>query len=177
MTLARAGLRDAMVVRRRPPHHRVGSSNRVLQIDWAFVRGPIQIDAGLVPKRIHAWIVIHYRSTSFSLVRLTFRAISVELVLTSFNICRNRVSVLRSPLAGVCFTPRNLHSLNDFMYRRCESRLWHLPCLCHNSTLIQGKQHRVSVVFEGTKTMEWTAPKFEEVALNCEINSYASAAL
>jgi len=25
--------------------------------------------------------------------------------------------------------------------------------------------------------MEWTAPKFEEVALNCEINSYASAAL
>jgi coenzyme PQQ precursor peptide PqqA len=27
------------------------------------------------------------------------------------------------------------------------------------------------------KDMEWTAPKFEEVALNCEINSYASAAL
>jgi len=25
--------------------------------------------------------------------------------------------------------------------------------------------------------MEWTAPKFEEIALNCEINSYASAAL
>jgi coenzyme PQQ precursor peptide PqqA len=25
--------------------------------------------------------------------------------------------------------------------------------------------------------MEWTAPKFEEVALNCEINSYASAAV
>jgi coenzyme PQQ precursor peptide PqqA len=25
--------------------------------------------------------------------------------------------------------------------------------------------------------MEWTAPKFEEVALNCEINSYASAPL
>jgi coenzyme PQQ precursor peptide PqqA len=36
----------------------------------------------------------------------------------------------------------------------------------------------MSVVFGGgTKTMEWTAPKFEEVALNCEINSYASAAL
>jgi len=35
----------------------------------------------------------------------------------------------------------------------------------------------VSVDFEGRKTMEWTAPKFEEVALNCEINSYASAAL
>jgi len=30
---------------------------------------------------------------------------------------------------------------------------------------------------EGTKTMEWTTPEFEEVALNCEINSYASAAL
>ncbi len=25
--------------------------------------------------------------------------------------------------------------------------------------------------------MEWTTPQFEEVALNCEINSYASAAL
>jgi coenzyme PQQ precursor peptide PqqA len=25
--------------------------------------------------------------------------------------------------------------------------------------------------------MEWTAPQFEEVALNCEINSYASAAM
>jgi coenzyme PQQ precursor peptide PqqA len=25
--------------------------------------------------------------------------------------------------------------------------------------------------------MEWTAPAFEEVCLNCEINSYASAAL
>jgi coenzyme PQQ precursor peptide PqqA len=25
--------------------------------------------------------------------------------------------------------------------------------------------------------MEWTTPEFEEVALNCEINSYASAAL
>jgi len=25
--------------------------------------------------------------------------------------------------------------------------------------------------------MQWTAPKFEEIALNCEINSYASAAL
>jgi len=25
--------------------------------------------------------------------------------------------------------------------------------------------------------MHWTTPKFEEIALNCEINSYASAAL
>jgi len=25
--------------------------------------------------------------------------------------------------------------------------------------------------------MQWTTPKFEEVALNCEINSYASAAM
>jgi coenzyme PQQ precursor peptide PqqA len=25
--------------------------------------------------------------------------------------------------------------------------------------------------------VEWTAPKFEEVSLNCEINSYASAEL
>ncbi len=34
-----------------------------------------------------------------------------------------------------------------------------------------------NAVIEGIETMEWTAPKFEEVALNCEINSYASAAL
>jgi len=27
------------------------------------------------------------------------------------------------------------------------------------------------------KQMEWTAPQFEEIALNCEINSYASATL
>jgi coenzyme PQQ precursor peptide PqqA len=26
-------------------------------------------------------------------------------------------------------------------------------------------------------SMEWTAPAFEEVCLNCEINSYASAKL
>jgi len=25
--------------------------------------------------------------------------------------------------------------------------------------------------------MEWTSPKFEEICLNCEINSYASAEL
>ncbi|MGH9499148.1 MAG: pyrroloquinoline quinone precursor peptide PqqA [Terriglobales bacterium] len=25
--------------------------------------------------------------------------------------------------------------------------------------------------------MEWTTPQFEEIALNCEINSYASAAM
>jgi coenzyme PQQ precursor peptide PqqA len=29
----------------------------------------------------------------------------------------------------------------------------------------------------GEFKMEWTAPVFEEVCLNCEINSYASAKL
>lgn len=29
----------------------------------------------------------------------------------------------------------------------------------------------------GVTKMEWTAPAFEEVCLNCEINSYASAKL
>ncbi len=29
----------------------------------------------------------------------------------------------------------------------------------------------------GEMIMEWTAPVFEEVCLNCEINSYASAKL
>jgi coenzyme PQQ precursor peptide PqqA len=27
------------------------------------------------------------------------------------------------------------------------------------------------------RTMEWTSPQFEEICLNCEINSYASAEL
>jgi len=27
------------------------------------------------------------------------------------------------------------------------------------------------------KAMEWTTPKFEEICLNCEINSYANAEL
>lgn len=38
-------------------------------------------------------------------------------------------------------------------------------------------QDVMNAVFGEEKIMEWTAPKFEEVALNCEINSYASAAL
>jgi coenzyme PQQ precursor peptide PqqA len=29
----------------------------------------------------------------------------------------------------------------------------------------------------GEQHMEWTTPQFEEVCLNCEINSYASAKL
>jgi coenzyme PQQ precursor peptide PqqA len=35
----------------------------------------------------------------------------------------------------------------------------------------------VRAVVGRIKIMEWTTPKFEEIALNCEINSYASAAL
>jgi len=35
------------------------------------------------------------------------------------------------------------------------------------SHLIRGKE----------KPMEWTSPEFEEISLNCEINSYASAEL
>jgi coenzyme PQQ precursor peptide PqqA len=31
--------------------------------------------------------------------------------------------------------------------------------------------------FLGVFIMQWTAPAFEEVCLNCEINSYASAKL
>jgi coenzyme PQQ precursor peptide PqqA len=45
---------------------------------------------------------------------------------------------------------------------------------------IGGRLYTVSVgkvLLKGMEIMEWTAPKFEEVALNCEINSYASAAL
>jgi coenzyme PQQ precursor peptide PqqA len=40
-----------------------------------------------------------------------------------------------------------------------------------------GKNAQLRLFSKRTKIMEWTAPKFEEIALNCEINSYASAAL
>jgi coenzyme PQQ precursor peptide PqqA len=40
-----------------------------------------------------------------------------------------------------------------------------------------GNNAQLRLFSERRKIMEWTAPKFEEVALNCEINSYASAAL
>lgn len=30
---------------------------------------------------------------------------------------------------------------------------------------------------KGGKIMEWTTPQFEEISLNCEINSYACAQL
>jgi coenzyme PQQ precursor peptide PqqA len=29
----------------------------------------------------------------------------------------------------------------------------------------------------GARNVEWTTPEFEEVSLNCEINSYANAEL
>ncbi|PYX31651.1 MAG: pyrroloquinoline quinone precursor peptide PqqA [Acidobacteria bacterium] len=37
-------------------------------------------------------------------------------------------------------------------------------------------QHLAGTI-TGGKIMEWTAPAFKEVCLNCEINSYASATL
>jgi coenzyme PQQ precursor peptide PqqA len=40
-----------------------------------------------------------------------------------------------------------------------------------------GNIAKLRLFSERRKIMEWTAPKFEEIALNCEINSYASAAL
>jgi len=38
-------------------------------------------------------------------------------------------------------------------------------------------QHHGSTEPLGETLMQWTAPAFEEVCLNCEINSYASAKL
>jgi len=35
----------------------------------------------------------------------------------------------------------------------------------------------IVIRFEEKRTMEWTTPQFEEIALNCEINSYANAQL
>ena len=54
MTLARAGLRDPLGGAPTPTTPPRWLFEPGLQIDWAFVRGPIQTDAGLVRKRIHA---------------------------------------------------------------------------------------------------------------------------
>jgi coenzyme PQQ precursor peptide PqqA len=39
------------------------------------------------------------------------------------------------------------------------------------------RQMFVENYLERSSIVEWTTPKFEEVCLNCEINSYASAAM
>jgi len=36
---------------------------------------------------------------------------------------------------------------------------------------------RMTIAPVGNTTMEWTTPQFEEICLNCEINTYASASL
>ena len=39
------------------------------------------------------------------------------------------------------------------------------------------QRSRRKALSDGRMTMQWTAPVFEEVCLNCEINSYVSAKL
>ena len=57
------------------------------------------------------------------------------------------------------------------------AKVWYAKCLSMMRAVKPQKLNQGVLFSEGTKIMEWTAPKFEEVALNCEINSYASAAL
>ena len=38
-------------------------------------------------------------------------------------------------------------------------------------------RYSLPVGFSRRLSMEWTTPQFEEICLNCEINSYASASL
>jgi endonuclease/exonuclease/phosphatase family metal-dependent hydrolase len=66
MTWTRAGFRDALGATPTPttPPRRFFEPGR--QIDWAFVRGPIQIDGGQVHKRLHA--SDHY-PLSFNLIQ------------------------------------------------------------------------------------------------------------
>jgi len=48
------------------------------------------------------------------------------------------------------------------------------PWVSYAYTNIRGMGRRNRLLGE---IMEWTAPAFEEICLNCEINSYASAKL
>jgi endonuclease/exonuclease/phosphatase family metal-dependent hydrolase len=66
MTLARAGFRDALGAMPTPttPSRRLFEPGR--QIDWAFVRGPVQIHSGQVHNRLHA--SDHY-PLSFNLIQ------------------------------------------------------------------------------------------------------------
>jgi hypothetical protein len=105
MTLARAGLRDPLGGAPTPTTPPRWLFEPGLQIDWAFVRGRFRQTLGWYANVFTRRIVIHYRSASSSLVRLIFRAISVELLLTSFDTCQNRVGALHT-LAGC----RLLHS-------------------------------------------------------------------
>jgi coenzyme PQQ precursor peptide PqqA len=46
------------------------------------------------------------------------------------------------------------------------------------SFILLERSHEVLwAIDSGVFIMQWTAPAFEEVCLNCEINSYASAKL
>jgi coenzyme PQQ precursor peptide PqqA len=45
----------------------------------------------------------------------------------------------------------------------------------YSTNTFRGSRRRNDLL--GVIIMEWTAPAFEEVCLNCEINSYASAKL
>jgi coenzyme PQQ precursor peptide PqqA len=45
----------------------------------------------------------------------------------------------------------------------------------YSAKTFRGSSRRSDLL--GVIIMEWTAPAFEEVCLNCEINSYASAKL
>jgi coenzyme PQQ precursor peptide PqqA len=106
------------------------------------------------------------------LVPLSFRFGVVTL-----DICPNTGEALDKPagLASASLSATRIHTITSSIGGLVITLAPPVPVSQPRRN--QGKQYRVSVVFERTKTMEWTAPKFEEVALNCEINSYASAAL
>jgi coenzyme PQQ precursor peptide PqqA len=91
---------------------------------------------------------------------------------------------------GVAFCPKTrilIHVNKDALAKRPKFfgkqdfgrmiRQWHLPCMQLKAAQFNGNNAQLRLFSERRKIMEWTAPKFEEVALNCEINSYASAAL
>src|SRR5215469_1947266 len=54
----------------------------------------------------------------------------------------------------------------------CSGAGFFTPQVCR-----QGAAIRITIAPVRDTTMEWTTPQFEELCLNCEINSYASASL
>jgi coenzyme PQQ precursor peptide PqqA len=81
---------------------------------------------------------------------------------------RDKTGVCAEKCAEICVMPKFNQGLAALFCKRGLIRPWGWAILIENIS----RSNRTAGGF-----MEWTAPAFEEVCLNCEINSYASAKL